>query len=345
MIENYHTVLFICKKNESYAAFGKKSGLFNSVNFVRTAISRDFEKNRINAFLEEVVDNNDIDRVVTLHKPEMVIIEALWVVPEKFDVLKKLHPNVRWYVHLHSNAPFLALEGIAMDWILNYRIRHVGVIVNSEPAFEALEPVLDEDSLFLLRNVYQHEQSPLYPIKKTRVVHPDEIHVGCMGAVRPMKNQLTQALAAIKYAEKHDKDLYFYINSTRSETGGDPVLKNIRALFKGISAAYLVEQKWQEHADFVNFLATLDISMQVSLSETFNIVTADAVSAGTPVVVSDEIEWVSWFSKARTDSVDDIVSKMERVMGNPLLVWWNRYKLDKYSAKATKEWLHFVTGE
>jgi hypothetical protein len=338
-------VLFICKKNESYAAFGKRSGLFNSVNFVRRALVSAWNTALIDAWLEEVTDNNDIDRVVTKHKPDMVIIEALWVVPEKFDVLKRLHPSVRWYVHLHSNAPFLALEGIAMDWLLAYQIKHVGVIVNSKPAFEALEPILNEDTLYLLHNVYKHEERLQFPEPKRRVHSENEVHVGCMGAVRPMKNQLTQALAAIKYAEKYDKTLYFYINSTRSETGGDPVIKNIRALFGGVSGINLVEQKWQEHKDFVDFLGTLDISMQVSLSETFNIVTADAVSAGTPVVVSNEIEWISGFCKARTDSVDDIVSKMERVMGNPLLVWWNRYKLDKYSAKATKEWLHFVTGE
>ena len=37
---------------------------------------------------EVVVDNNGIDKEITEYKPTHVFIEGLWVVPEKFDVLK-----------------------------------------------------------------------------------------------------------------------------------------------------------------------------------------------------------------------------------------------------------------
>ena len=67
-----------------------------------------------------VVDNNDIDREVAAYKPTHVIIEALWVVPEKFEVLSKLHPGVKWIVRYHSEVAFLASEGIAMKWTQGY---------------------------------------------------------------------------------------------------------------------------------------------------------------------------------------------------------------------------------
>jgi hypothetical protein len=35
-----------------------------------------------------VLDNNEIDKYVTKYKPTHVIIEALWVVPTKFHILK-----------------------------------------------------------------------------------------------------------------------------------------------------------------------------------------------------------------------------------------------------------------
>src|SRR5712671_1819959 len=112
-------VLFVCKKNEGsggYSVMGKRSGLFNSTRFVAEALV----EHGVDAKVVEVVDNNCIDREAFAFKPDIVIIEALWVVPSKFAVLRRLHPGVKWFVHLHSNAPFLALEGVAIEWITEY---------------------------------------------------------------------------------------------------------------------------------------------------------------------------------------------------------------------------------
>lgn len=86
-------VLFICKKNNNYGfvSYSKKnSGLFNSTRFIVEALVA----RGIDAGIVEVTDNNDIDREVTQFKADIVVIEALWVVPEKFLVLQKLHTNV-----------------------------------------------------------------------------------------------------------------------------------------------------------------------------------------------------------------------------------------------------------
>lgn len=77
------------------------------------------------------VDNNCINKFVTEFRPDVVVIEALWVVPEKFDELISLHPKVKWTVRIHSEIPFLAYEGTAMDWIHGYIERGVQVSVNS----------------------------------------------------------------------------------------------------------------------------------------------------------------------------------------------------------------------
>jgi hypothetical protein len=73
--------------------------------------------NGVDSTIIEVIDNNGIDREVTKYKPTHVIIEALWVIPSKFEILTKLHPNVKWIIRLHSEIPFLANEGIAMEWM------------------------------------------------------------------------------------------------------------------------------------------------------------------------------------------------------------------------------------
>lgn len=330
-------VLFICKKNENYgySTTGKRSGLFNSTRFVAEALCA----NGVEAQVVEVVDNNGIDREVAEFKPDIVVIEALWVVPEKFTQLKKLHPKVEWCIHLHSNAPFLAYEGISVQWITAYNKMGLSIIVNSPQAFHALEALIGEKNLFLLTNVYYGAHSGIKKEKKLC------INVGCFGAIRPMKNQFTQALAAIKFAHEKGLHLNFFINAGRSETGGDPVLKNIKELFKNDDNGTLVLCSWLEHPDFMKLLReTIDLGLQVSLSETFNIVTADCVTAGVPVVTSSEVSWVSESCHASTDDVDNIVDCMKRVWKSELLVHTNKYLLGKYVKCSIRAWVRFVDG-
>lgn len=135
-------VQFILKMNETYSFTHycrRSSGLWNSVSFLTASLRR----LGIHVEQVEVKDNNDIDREVTRFKPNIVIIEALWVVPEKFDVLKKLHPKVKWLIHMHSGLPFLALEGIAMQWLREYKKRGIGVIANSHDSYDGFRAIYE----------------------------------------------------------------------------------------------------------------------------------------------------------------------------------------------------------
>ncbi len=336
-------ILFICKQG-GYGAVGdeptysyskKFSGLYNSTHFIVKGLKR----HHIHAEIVIVNDNNDIDREVALHRPDIVVIEALWVVPDKFDKLKQLHPNVAWYIHLHSDIPFLAQEGIAIEWITACAAKGIGIITNCKDTFESLETIIDDDQLVYLANVYLNEprRSPLgdNPI----------LDIACFGAIRPLKNQLLQALAAIQFATEKDRPLRFHINSGRVEGGGQPVLKNLQILFNLTANVQLVEHDWLEPNDFLNFLQYhVDIGMQCSLSETFNVVSADYVTAGIPIVVSNQVKWVSKFCQAKSDSLPDIVSKMHRVYRNQPLCRYNQFLLDCFARKALREWVEFVQG-
>lgn len=334
-------ILFICKKNECYGFTTytrRSSGLFNSTRFIVEGLL----KRGVHAKIIEVIDNNCIDREVSASfKPDIVVIEALWVVPEKFEVLKKLHPTVKWFVHLHSHMPFLALEGIAMDWIIRYAENKVGMIANSKESYEALLVILSKKELIYLPNVYMG-------VPRRAALWGDDtpiIDVGCFGAVRPLKNQLLQALAAIEFARQKNKYLKFHINASRVETGGDPVLKNLVQLFEGTENAQLVQTHWCEPDEFLTLLRThMDIGMQVSLTETFNVVNADYVTAGVPSVISKEITWGSRLNRAADNSVPSIVRAMHRVWNRRWLVWWNQRLLLRHSKKAQRAWFKFVRG-
>jgi hypothetical protein len=168
------------------------------------------------------------------------------------------------------------------------------------------------------------------------------LDIGCFGAIRPLKSHLLQAMAAIRFANELQLPMQFHINSSRVETNGEPVLKNLRALFDVTPNCALVDHHWMEPEEFLQVCHRLDIGMQVSLSETFNVVSADYVTSGIPIVVSKEVSWASRFSKAIDDDILDIVKVMKRVYKNRALVEWNQWLLSKNCTKAEQMWVAFV---
>ena len=320
------------------------SGLRNSASFVVDMLNQ----NNIEAKMVEVVDNNCIDREVTAYKPTHVIIEAFWVVPEKFDVLNKLHPKVKWIVRNHSEMPFLANEGIAVNWSLQYLSKkNVYLAPNSKRAYydtvRMTEAAYGHDmarfKVLYLPNFYKIKEdfSKRHPLGKT-------IDVGCFGAVRPMKNHLLQAIAAVHFAGKHNKTLRFHINTARIEDAGNNSLKSLRGLFANLDPKkfHLVEHGWLSHDDFLKLVATMDIGLQASFTESFNIVAADFVSKGVPIVVSKEIDWLPKDFWARETSSEDIEEAMERVLYG--FGFWNKAKkalkgLHRYNEDSKRIWI------
>jgi hypothetical protein len=329
-------LLFICKKRNS--SYGVSYGLMNSAKFVVDAL----HKHGVDAKIIEVVDNNDIDREVNKYRPSIVIIEALWVVPEKFKILTRLHPHVKWFVRLHSKPAFIANEGVAFEWLYGYRdvYRECGNVfigANNSEFAEALTALLGYPVQYM-PNIYDREFHVAH-----RQPIADTINVGCFGSIRPLKNFMTQALAAVLYANKHQLRLRFHINGDRIEQKGENTLKNMEALFAG-SGHQLVTHPWCEHSEFIKLVRTMDVGMQVSLSETFNIVAADFVSQGIPIVVSSEIEWMPCLSKADPTSIFDIVDELESVLclSKVGLVHLNMFTLSMYNLRAIRTWLSFI---
>ena len=326
-------VLFITKKGLSCSGSYSynSSGLFNSAE----AVVRMLIDHGVEAKVAIVRDNNDIDREVSRYKPEVVVVEALWVVPEKFEILSRLHPEVQWVVRIHSDIPFLAQEGIAVRWIREYVKNHnVYVGFNKHSTLKAFAHIVLRKKLVYLPNYFPAVERGRKSVKK----HP--LNIGSFGAIRPLKNQLIQAMAAIQYANESDQILHFHINA-RIE-GGSEILKNLQSLFRH-SKHKLIEHVWHGHRAFQHVLERMDISMCVSLSETFCMVAADSVSLGVPLVCSSEIPWASSGSVVQSTDTADIVKGMHRVTS--LRAWYimlNRKGLEMYDRKSTKTWLCFL---
>ncbi len=169
------------------------------------------------------------------------------------------------------------------------------------------------------------------------------INIGCFGAIRPFKNQLEQAMAAMIFANKHHLKLFFHVNGDRIEQSGEEALKNIRSLFKN-SYHDLLEHEWKNHSQFIELVKTMDVGIQVSFSESFNIVSADFTSCGVPIVGSPDIDWLPEAYQANPNSSKDIVEKIERVVhhgfwqiGCPVLK--TQKYLENYNKKSQDIWL------
>jgi len=344
-------VLFILKQREDYSTnipnfqnYTVSTGMYNSSKFVSDMLVT----NGIQSQLAIVIDNNGIDKVVTAYKPTHVFIEGLWVVPEKFEVLKKLHPTVDWIIRCHSEIPFLAQEGMAIQWIFGYLSNGVKVSCNSPRANREVRLMaLAKLNASKFDAIHMVPMLPnYYPVPnafpKVKMYKKGVIDIACFGAIRPMKNQLIQALAAIEFAEKHRMHLRFHINAGRIESNGNNQAKNLTNLFANLPQYELVKHDWTDHDTFVGVMQTMDMSLQVSFSETFNLVTADAVTNGVPVIVSDEMKWVAP-PYADPSSSSDIVNVMSDVwMNKRYYIKKNLEKLTRYSKKSSDIWVDYI---
>lgn len=335
-------VLFLVKKRLDYGfyGYGMAYGLANSANFVVNFLN----DSGIETKIETAIDSNDIDRLVTEYDPTHVVIEAIWVPPSKFrEILKfRRHQKRRWIVRIHSKLSFLANEGNALNWINEYK--HMVIAPNTEELANDLHDLMWLRTTYL-PNLYYPSKLEQYP--EMNVSRDSSIiDVGCFGAVRPMKNHLTQAFGAMKFANDLGKRLRFHINSTRTEQAGEQVLKNMRALFDKTRHS-LVEHQWMSHQEFIRIVGQMDVGTQVSLTETFNIVAADFVSQNKPILGSDQISWLPWLCKVKdsnsSENVRDGLAFVHKYhnwglnkLNNTYLNWSNK--------KAGKLWLDYLKG-
>ena len=336
-------LLFICKKRLD--SYGISFGLLNSAKFIRNALG----KIGIECKVISVVDNNGIDKEVKLYNPTHVIIEAYWVVPSKFDILCKMYPKVNWIVRGHSKIPFFANEGIAMSWTDGYT-KKMDIHDNFYLSFNDIETCniiyygFQHFPLYL-PNIYcpstycSNNKKKKKKEKKEKKECP-YIDIGCFGAVRPMKNTLQQAFASIRFANLLGKNLRFHINSSRVEQKGENVIKNIISLFQN-SPHELVLHKWKTHEEFIKLVKSMDIGLQVSLSESFNIVGADFVSNHVPFIGMKDMRWLSFLYHAEPTNINHIIKKMKFAwyFKKMKLHYINNFLLYLHNRKSILQWI------
>lgn len=337
-------LLFIIKERKAYNTKTKAYGLYNSCEFVARKMR---EEGHI-ANTVQVIDNNCIDKYVSLYKPTHCFIEALWVVPSKFEVLAKLHPKVKWIIRLHSMVPFLTSEGMAFEWLNEYmELRKKGIDIsiscNNDKAYEDLKEIY-KNNISYTPNIYYPDHYIEKTINFNIPQNDKEINIGCFGALRVLKNHSQQAIWAIEFANEIGKTLNFHINiSEHEQKEAGPILRNLRAIFKNTKHK-LVEHPWYNHTDFLGLVKKMDIGLQVSFTETFNITAADFVYLNIPIVVSTEIDFVQEQYRVNPTNKEEFLHALERAYYGAMHgAQYDNFKLLRnHNHKSTKTWLKLL---
>lgn len=273
------------------------------------------------------------------------VLEAPWVSRDAMIELLRAFPRVHFVVRSHSQIGFLQVEPSAIQLlrdllILQENALNLSVATNSVTLKRFFETAYGGHALYL-PNLYDLERVT----RKRDVEHSSRtLRIGSFGALRLLKNHTTAAAAALMIARKRGADLEFWVSVEDDTQGGLAVLDALRKMFAGLTWAKLVEQPWQDWATFRRTVAGMDLCLQVSMTETFNLTSADAVAEGVPCVVSPAIEWAPDYWKAEPDRLEDIVR-----IGGALLDGTDGAKdglaaLGGFVHDAVDRWIDYLTG-
>lgn len=267
-----------------------------------------------------------------------VMLEAPWLQTEEIYSLIGEFPRIEFSMRVHSQFGFLQVEAGAVRLLreqlhVQQLTSNFVVSGNSRRFCDAVRKAYGIECLYL-PNLYDC----VHAARRYRSVHTGRLlKIASFGAIRILKLHTTAAAAALIAARARGCDLEFYINQGREENGKG-VIQAIENLFQGLCWAKVIQVPWQPWPLFRSVISTMDACIQVSATETFNIVTADAACEGVPSVVSEAIEWVPENWKACADDPCDIAQTLNSLISNPHAGIEGAEALERYVNSGIPAW-------
>lgn len=270
-----------------------------------------------------VSDMRQIEHGVSRFAPKNLILGHNFLTTPQIRHIKKKYPHLKIFMIIHSPISFMSVDHYALKSIYDYTELGVSVIVNDPRLENAIKGTIH------LENCYRSME-----VKRERIQESGVYKVICAGSVRMLKNHLAQALAMIIYCDKKGKKLEFYCNLGRTELGG-ATITSLQSLFAKNSNHKLINLEWMEHKEFMNSLNNYDLGMQVSFTESYNIVAADYVTASLPVIGSHEIRFIHDDLKVFPNDINAMCEKADIAIN---YVEENKKILKELNEKAVSRW-------
>lgn len=273
-----------------------------------------------------------------------VVISAPWVLTSTFAYLCARYPNVHFAVVSHSNVGFLQADtnGIkllkeALD--LEGQMYNFHLAGNCKEFQGWIEETFKAPCTFLPNMYYLHHQHG----RKKECWDGGTLRIGAFGATRILKNFVSAAAAAMEIASALGVQTEIWFNSGRDD---GPESKRLRqAISQLVTEMPNVELKfhnWSSWSVFKRLVGSMNLLLQPSYTESFNMVTADGVSQGVPSVVSEVVTWAPHSWKARIDDVNDIARVGLGLLRDPGASRAGLHALQKYVLDGHVAWRDYL---
>jgi len=331
--------LVLCYKN--FAANANISHIGLGVSALNT--SKVLKRHGVTVAALAINSIVDLDSYLRAHPATThVVISAAWLPVLDLGHLVIRFPQIEFAVNIHSNVGFLQADANGVKLLgayvhLQKELLNFRVSGNSQEFVDWLTEAYSVEAEYL-PNLYNldsttQQNRPLY--------NGGAVRIGAFGACRPTKNFLTAAAAAVAISKELRVPVEFWMNGGRPD-GGGAIERAIQALVLHQPNVELKILNWAAWPDFLDVIECLHLMMQVSYTESFNMVTADGISKGVPSVVSDAIGWVPSRWIARSDDALDVARVGRSLITDPHAVVDGVNALEGWNQAGFGQWLEFL---
>jgi len=270
-----------------------------------------------------------------------VVVSAPWIRSPELAVMAHEHADVEFAVLSHSNVGFLQADPQAIALLregadLGRALPNFHIGANSASLRNWWQAAY-QSPMMLLPNMY-----PFEAVRAGRMWSGGTLRIGCFCAIRPYKNVLTAAAAALEVGVRlRASDLEFWISGGRTE-GGGTIAEAIHQMYVNVPRAKVVANHWESWPRFLDTVGSMDLLMQPSYTETFNMVTADGIARGVPSVVGEAIAWAPKNWRASTDEARDLADRAVALLHDPGAIEQGVEALNASNDAALREWRKFL---
>lgn len=272
-----------------------------------------------------------------------VVVSAPWIGSREFHTMISRNPQINFACISHSNVAFLHADANGVALLRAYlhlqqEWHNFTVGANSRKFCDWAHRTYGY-RLTLLPNLYNLRQTDGRNLR-SRPSYSDGavLRIGNFGAMRILKNNMTAAAAALEIHARLGGDTEFWLSLGRAR-GAHGVINAIDQMAKGVRGFTVKYDTWETWPEFTATVRHMNILLQPSFTESFNMVSADGVSQGVPSVVSDAIEWAPDNWKACPDDALDIANKAVSLLYDPAAASEGWQALEQHNQTGLRSWL------
>lgn len=347
MIQTLHATpirLLICYKN-----FSKEAVSHIGLGITAAYTAKSLRANGYNAEALPIFGADDLSDFLksqekTPRPVTHVVICAQWILAKNLaGMLARPFPHITFAQNCHSNVGFLGAEPPAITLLrevmdLEATLPNLVASANNQRLALALRNMYGQAVTYLPNLYYLHGSEPI----NRPVWNGGPLKVGCFGSLRIQKNFSTAVAASIELITRLKVHGEIWINSGRTDGAGNIVTRTAQAWTKGLPNVELKELSWATWADFRKTVGTMNILMQPSYTETFNNVTADGISQGTPSVVGPSIEWTPSNWIAEPDDSSNVADTARHILTDSHAAKDGYSALESYVERGLPYWKKFL---